>query len=143
LFTSCSVEDLKMSLKLSRQQSTCIHSLAISCFRKHICLSCLLDFKEESIIGKFIMHSCWLLTRPLKERLSISHAATSKQLIENREQVRRSDFNLIWFQLWFVIYKLYNFLLNDVKCQYLNRWYSNNHIMYFYKSVYYAIIHII
>jgi len=28
-----------------------------------ICWSCLLDFVEESLIGQFIIHWCWPLTR--------------------------------------------------------------------------------
>jgi hypothetical protein len=30
----------------------------IRCVPKSICLSCLLDFVEESLIGQFIIHAC-------------------------------------------------------------------------------------
>jgi hypothetical protein len=58
LFTSCSVG--------SCQWSTWIH-LSIGRIPKSICLSCLLDFVDESLIGQFLIHSCRPLTWSLKE----------------------------------------------------------------------------
>lgn len=55
LFTSCSMRNLKTHLQWSCQGSTWIHTVSIGCIPKPICLSCLQEFVEESLIGQFVI----------------------------------------------------------------------------------------